>query len=331
VGHAGIGVEGGEFAGGAEVPYDEGAFVDPPQPFTLGEFGELGDFDGGEAEEPAGGLGFVEGLVVEDAGGGVAEQSLGESPGLGAGVADGVEVREAVHDHQVREPPSPGQFPLGLHPSEERRLGEEPPRFVVDHEALPAFGVCEGGLHPRGSTRHDQADEGVGAGDCREVQAEHRDRRVESDGRWPVEQPTEIASHESGEGVADFPAVGAELLDAGAGHRLSWVEEGVDDHRQDRHRRPPLGVGEGGVERRALGRTQLPPEGRFAESGEQPGASGVDLGSPGGVVDARRSWSLVERVETVGATDTELDGGAPQGAGDDGPLALAVWRSPVKG
>jgi len=35
VGHAGIGVEQVELAGGAEVAYDEGTFVDPPQPFAL--------------------------------------------------------------------------------------------------------------------------------------------------------------------------------------------------------------------------------------------------------------------------------------------------------
>jgi hypothetical protein len=59
------------------VAYDEGAFVYPPESFAFGEFGELGDFDVGESEEFPGGLGFVEGFVVEDSGGGVAEEALG--------------------------------------------------------------------------------------------------------------------------------------------------------------------------------------------------------------------------------------------------------------
>ncbi len=51
-----------------------------PESFAYGEYGESGDFDTGE--EPAGGVGFAVGFVVEDAGGGVGEESLGESPGL---------------------------------------------------------------------------------------------------------------------------------------------------------------------------------------------------------------------------------------------------------
>ena len=58
---------------------DEGSFVDAPEAFAAGEFGELGDLDAGEAEDGAGGLGFVVGLVVEDAGGGVAKEALGEA------------------------------------------------------------------------------------------------------------------------------------------------------------------------------------------------------------------------------------------------------------
>ncbi|MGH9127425.1 MAG: hypothetical protein ACRDY2_00280 [Acidimicrobiales bacterium] len=42
----------------------------------------MGDFDGGEPKESASRLGFVEGFVVEDAGGGIAEQALGDTSGL---------------------------------------------------------------------------------------------------------------------------------------------------------------------------------------------------------------------------------------------------------
>jgi hypothetical protein len=52
---------------------DEGSFVDWPASFALGEFGELVDLHGGQAQEFAGGLGFVEGFVVEDPGGGVGQ------------------------------------------------------------------------------------------------------------------------------------------------------------------------------------------------------------------------------------------------------------------
>ena len=83
-GHAGVGVEEGEFAGGAEVGDDEGSLADTPEAFTLGEVGDLVVFDGSEAEDSADGGDFVVGLVVEDAGGGVAEKSLDESPGCDA-------------------------------------------------------------------------------------------------------------------------------------------------------------------------------------------------------------------------------------------------------
>ena len=80
--HPSIGVEHGELPGGAEVADDESAFVDSPEPFAFGQLRQLGDLDGGESEESARGLGFVEWFVVEDTGGGVSEQSLGESSRL---------------------------------------------------------------------------------------------------------------------------------------------------------------------------------------------------------------------------------------------------------
>jgi hypothetical protein len=55
------------------LPDDEGALVDPPQPFALSQFGELADLGGGESQDFTARHGFVGGLVVEDAGGGVAE------------------------------------------------------------------------------------------------------------------------------------------------------------------------------------------------------------------------------------------------------------------
>ncbi len=195
------------FVGGEEVADDEGALVDPPESFALGEFGELVDLDGGEAEEFAGGLGFVEGFVVEDAGGGVGEESLGEASGLGAGVADGVEVGEAVDDHEVGEAPGAGEFPVGLHAGEQGGLGEEAPGFVVDDEAVPAGGVGQGGFHPGGGAGHDEADEGVGAGDGGQVEAEHGQGGVEGDGGGSVEESGEVAVDEAGEGVADLAAV----------------------------------------------------------------------------------------------------------------------------
>src|SRR5262249_19194080 len=77
--HPGVGVERRQLAGCADVADYEGAFVNPPEPLALGKLGELAGFSRGQPQYFAGGDGFIGGLVVEDAGGGVAEQSLGEA------------------------------------------------------------------------------------------------------------------------------------------------------------------------------------------------------------------------------------------------------------
>jgi hypothetical protein len=69
---------------------DEGAFVHPPETFTLSELRQVVDLHRGEPEKLAGGLRFVKRFVVENPGGGVGEEALREASGLGAEVADGV-------------------------------------------------------------------------------------------------------------------------------------------------------------------------------------------------------------------------------------------------
>jgi hypothetical protein len=99
--------------GGAEVTDDEGPLTDAPEAFALGEFGELVGFDGGEAEDAADGGGLVVGLVVEDAGGGVTEESLGQAAGLGAGVAGPrTPTRARTESRPTMPPPSPCSAPV---------------------------------------------------------------------------------------------------------------------------------------------------------------------------------------------------------------------------
>jgi hypothetical protein len=66
-----------------------------------------------------------------------------------------------VHDHQVGEAPSSAELPVGLHASEQRGLGEQPPGFVVDDKPLAAVGVSQGRFYPGGGAGHDETYEGV--------------------------------------------------------------------------------------------------------------------------------------------------------------------------
>src|SRR5579875_3115113 len=97
---------------------DKGAFVHPPETFALGEFGQVVDLHRGKPEEFAGRLSFVERFVVENPGGRVSKESLRKASGLGAEVADGVAIGQAVDDPEVRESPGSGEFPVGLHTGE---------------------------------------------------------------------------------------------------------------------------------------------------------------------------------------------------------------------
>ncbi len=66
--------------------------------------GKLGSLCGREADQAAGVGRFGCLLLVDDLGRAVGEKSLRESPGLGVGVADGVEIGEPVDDHEVGDP-----------------------------------------------------------------------------------------------------------------------------------------------------------------------------------------------------------------------------------
>jgi hypothetical protein len=162
---------------------------------------------------------------------------LREAPGLGAGVADRVEVGESVDDHEVGESPGAGEFPVRLHAGKQRGVGDEPPRFVVDDKALAAGRIGERSLHPRRRASHYQSEKLVRAGDVGQVEREHRQVGVERDGGGPVEETGEVPSYQPAEGMGDFSAIGCELLRAGPGVTAGRGVEMFDDNGQDRRRR----------------------------------------------------------------------------------------------
>src|SRR5699024_6802776 len=93
-------------------------------------------------------------------------------------------------------------------------------------------GVGDGGFHPGGGAGHQERGERIAALDTGQVEADHRQVGVERGGGGPVEQPGQIPAHESCQRVGDGAAVGDELLDAGASHRLGRGEHRLDDVRQ---------------------------------------------------------------------------------------------------
>src|ERR1700678_696384 len=70
--HPSVGVEERELVGCAYVTDHECPLVDTPQPLATSELGQLGDLHRRQAEHLAARLCLVEGLVVQDARGGVA-------------------------------------------------------------------------------------------------------------------------------------------------------------------------------------------------------------------------------------------------------------------
>ena len=91
------------FVGSEEVVDDRGVAADLPQAASLGEVDELVGFDVGETERGLGCFDLVGFLGVDDAGGAVREEALGEGDGFAAGGSDGAEVGDAVHDGDVRD------------------------------------------------------------------------------------------------------------------------------------------------------------------------------------------------------------------------------------
>jgi len=53
-------------------------------------------------------------------------------------IAGVVEVGELVEDQHVRAPVVPRQTPMGVHPTQQRGVGHEPPGLVVHDPSLPA-------------------------------------------------------------------------------------------------------------------------------------------------------------------------------------------------
>ena len=103
-------------------------------------------------------------LGVDDPGRAVGEQAEGEVPGADAGVADGVEVGQPVDDHQVGDPQAPGTVSTAIASGPSSAgCAHQPPRLVVDHPALTAGRVGQGGFHPRRRAGHHQGDQRVRA------------------------------------------------------------------------------------------------------------------------------------------------------------------------
>jgi hypothetical protein len=216
---------------------------------------------------------------------------------LAVGFADGVEVAEAMDDHEIGDAEGAGQLPLGLHAGEERRLTEKAPSLVVDHPSLSRGGVGEGGLHPCRGAGHHEGNEGVGAADAGEVEADHREGGVESDGGGSVEETGQVAVDEAGEGVPGVAAVVAELGDAGPCRVTGGVEEMVDHGRERRGCGGGDGAVEGGVEGGVFDGGEGPVERGLGERTEQhpPALGGFD--APLLVAGSASAGALVERVE----------------------------------
>jgi hypothetical protein len=128
-------------------------------------------------------------LPVDDPRLGIRQQELARDAHGGALVADVVEVGELVEDQHVRDPVVPGESPVRVHPPQQRRVGHEPPGFVVDHPPLPAVRVQQRGLHPRRRARHQHRDQRRVLRDPGQVEGDHRQRRIEPTVDGPSNSP----------------------------------------------------------------------------------------------------------------------------------------------
>ncbi|MBM7826997.1 hypothetical protein JOD60_001055 [Microbacterium aurum] len=93
-------------------------------------------------------------------------------------------------------------------------------------------------------------------GDARQIETDHRQRRVEPDGARPVEQARQVPGDEAAQRVADLAAVLGESAVRVVG--VVGAQQPVDHHRQDRHVRVAHRAGQGGVDRGVLQRRQPP-------------------------------------------------------------------------
>ena len=84
-----------------EVTDHEGPLGYTPEALSYLEIRQLSTLGRGEAEDFGRVRGLRSLLLVDDLRGAVGEESLGESPGLGVGAPDRVEVGEPVDDHEV--------------------------------------------------------------------------------------------------------------------------------------------------------------------------------------------------------------------------------------
>lgn len=80
--HAGVGVEQGQLVRVELMLNDERSSGDAPQPASAVEVGNGAGLDRGEPQQGCGGVELVGFLAVDDAGGAVSQEALGEGAAL---------------------------------------------------------------------------------------------------------------------------------------------------------------------------------------------------------------------------------------------------------
>ncbi len=130
--------------------------------------------------------------------------------------------------------------------------------------------------------------------------------------------------HQAGQGVGDLAAVGAQFGRAGAPPVLDRLEQGVDHGWQHGDSSRGAGAGQGGVEDGAFHGLQGVAKGGFSQGGQQAHAPLGDLRLPGGVLDAFRARTCVDRVEPGRPAYPQFNDLAPHRPGYRRPLPFGV-------
>lgn len=96
-----VGVDDRELCGAEDVVDDGGVPANSPQSATAGKVDQLVGFDVGQPKGGGREIHLVRLLGVDDPGGAVGQQSLGERDGFRSGGAHGAEVGDSVDDSEV--------------------------------------------------------------------------------------------------------------------------------------------------------------------------------------------------------------------------------------
>ena len=185
-----------------------------------------------QAEQLDGPADLVGRLAVDDPGLGVGQQPLGQADLLGALVAGGEQVAQAVDDDDQLHPPLAGQLGQRLQPPGHAEVGQHRPRLVDDHDAL---GRPPGGRWPTAATTMAQVMSRPRASELNtSEQVEHDGRAVPVDvdvGR-PVEHA--LAGRPRTAAAAPGPRRGwpgpawPAVVRTERGHRRRRRQQGVD-------------------------------------------------------------------------------------------------------